>query len=196
LNGGVDRPSIPAMSDFTIHTAASAPEASRDALGKLEANIGFVPNLAATIAESPTALHGFVGMQSSLRGTSVLTGVEREVVGITVSYANRSPYSMAAHSTFARGAGAGEDVVESLRSGAELPDPKLQALHTFTRELLSSSGHVSGLDAFLAAGYTRENALEVVTQVAYTTMANLAANLADTPVDPAFEHQTWTAAAV
>jgi uncharacterized peroxidase-related enzyme len=181
------------MSEFTIHTPSSAPERSHEALAALERNIGFIPNLAATIADSPTALSAFVAMQSALRGTSRLTGVEREVVGLAVSYANRSAYSMAAHSTFARGAGASAKVVEALRSGGELPDARLQALAAFTVELRDNGGHVSGgrLAAFLDAGFTRENALEVITQVAYTTMANLVANVADTPVDTAFESQAW-----
>ena len=178
------------MSEFTIHTQSSAPEASQDALEALERNIGFVPNLAATIADSPTALRGFVAMQSALRGTSQLTALEREVVGLTVSHANRCPYSLAAHSTFAKGAGATAGVVEALRSGGELPDARLEALAAFTRELLETGGSVSQsrLAAFLDAGFTRENALEAIAQVAYTTMANLVANIADTPIDKAFEN--------
>ena len=184
------------MSEFTIHTTESVPERSRDALVDLERNVGFIPNLAATIAESPTALQGFVAMQSSLRGTSVLTAVEREVVGITVSYANSCPYSMAAHSTFAGAAGASPEVLAALRSGTELPNARLQALHAFTDRLLNSKGHISEdeLAAFLEAGYSRENALEVITQLAFTTLANLAANVAATPVDPAFEAQAWITA--
>ena len=182
------------MSEFTLHTPSTAPEASREALEALERNIGFIPNLAATIADSPTALSGFVAMQSALRGTSRLTAVEREVVGLTVSYANRCPYSMAAHSTFAGSAGAAPGVVEALRAGGALPDVRLEALGGFARELLETGGRASGarLAAFLDAGFTTENALEVITQVAYTTMANLVANLADTPVDPAFEPQAWS----
>jgi uncharacterized peroxidase-related enzyme len=176
------------MSEFTIHTAESAPEASRQTLGVLERTIGFIPNLAGTIAHSPAALQGFVAMQSALRASSQLSAIEREVVGLTVSYANSSPYSMAAHSTFAAGAGAGEDVLDALRSGAELPDARLQALHAFTASLLSEHGHVGGddLGAFLAAGYSIESALEAIAQLAYTTLANYVANLADTPVDDAF----------
>ena len=83
-------------------------------------------------------------MQSALRGTSRLTAVEREVVGLTVSYANRCPYSMAAHSTFAAGAGASRGVVEALRAGGALPDARLQALGAFTRGLLETRGHISG----------------------------------------------------
>ena len=54
------------MSEFTIHTADSAPEGSREALEALEQNVGFIPNLAATIGGSPVALQGFVAMQSAL----------------------------------------------------------------------------------------------------------------------------------
>jgi uncharacterized peroxidase-related enzyme len=182
------------MTEFTIHTAESAPEASREALATLERTIGFIPNLAGTIAGSPTALQGFVAMQSALRGTAQLSPLEREVVGIAVSRANRSRYSMAAHSTFAAAAGASDDMLAALRSGAELPDARLEALHAFTKLLLSEHGHLAeaDVDAFLAAGYSIENALEVVTQVAYTTLANLVANVADTPVDDAFAAHAWT----
>ena len=183
------------MSEFTIHNHESAPQASHEALAALEKNIGFIPNLAGTIAGSPAALQSFVSMQSSLQGSS-LTPVEREVVGLTVSHENSCEYSMAAHSTFAVAHGAATDVVAALRAGGELPDARLEALHVFTNELLSEHGHVPAaqVDAFLQAGYSDANVLEVVTQVAYTTLANLVANLADTPVDEPFEPQAWTAA--
>jgi alkylhydroperoxidase family enzyme len=70
------------------------------------------------------------------------------------------------------------------RAGAEI---------AFTAELQRRSGRVTA-DDLLAAGYTAEQALEVVTQVAYTTMANLAASVAETPVDAAFEAYAWAAA--
>jgi alkylhydroperoxidase family enzyme len=178
---------------FTIHTPESAPEGSREALAALERNIGFIPNLAGTIGGSPTAIQGFLAMQSSLRRAG-LTPVEREVVGITTSYANASEYSMAAHSTFALANGAAPEVVAALRAGEALSDPKLEALRAFTSAVLSERGHVSDAD-LLEAGYSRENVLEVIAQVAYTTFANLVANVADTPVDEAFAPQAWSAAA-
>ena len=137
------------MSDFTIHTTGTAPEASQEALRLLEQNIGFIPNLAATIAGSPVALQA----QSALRG-STLSPVEREVVGVTVSYANRSAYSMAAHSAFAIAVGASADVLDALRSGSELPNERLQALHAFAAGLLSNGGHADEAEvaAFLDAG--------------------------------------------
>jgi alkylhydroperoxidase family enzyme len=181
------------MSDYPIHTKQTAPQGSQEPLAGLEQNIGFIPNLAGTIGGSPTAIQGFLAMQSSLRRAG-LTPVEREVVGLTTSHANASEYSMAAHSTFALGHGAGADVVAALRAGEEVPDARLEALHAFTRELLSERGHVSDAE-LVEAGYSKENVLEVVTQVAYTTFANLVANLADTPVDEPFAPQAWSAAA-
>jgi AhpD family alkylhydroperoxidase len=180
------------MNEFTIHTPESAPVGSRDTLAQLEQNVGFIPNLAATIAGSPVALGGFVGMQSALRGSS-LTPAEREIVGIAVSRENGSPYSMAAHSTFAERVGLAPDEIAALRDGGTLADARHEALHAFTVELLRSRGRLAAGD-LLAAGYTPEQVLEVVTQVAYTTMANFTAGVAGTPVDAAFEGYAWAAA--
>ena len=164
---------------FTVHTTQSAPEGSRDSLAALERNIGFIPNLAATIAGSPVALQGFVAMQTALRG-SRLTALEREVVGITVSRFNDAPYSLAAHSVFAAGGGGSPEVIAALRAGDALADERLESIRAFTQSVLEARGAtvVDGLDA--------EEALEVITQIAYTTFANLAANVAETPIDDAF----------
>ncbi len=164
---------------FTVHTTQSAPEGSHDALAAIERNIGFIPNLAATIAGSPVGLQSFVAQQTALRG-SRLTALEREVVGITVSRWNDAPYSLAAHSVFAAGAGGSPEVLAALRAGDALDDARLESIRAFTQAVLESRGStsVNGLDA--------EEALEVVAQIAYTTFANLAANVASTPIDDAF----------
>jgi uncharacterized peroxidase-related enzyme len=184
------------MHEFTIHTASSAPPGSREPLASLAQRIGFIPNLAATMASSPTLIGGFVRLQQSLQGTA-LTGLEREVVGLTVSYENACSWSMAAHSTFATKQGVSDEVLDALRAGRELPDARLQALHAFTRRLLRTRGHLDprDVDALLEAGYTTEQLLEVIAQAAFTSMANWVANLADPPVDEAFKPQLWAAVA-
>jgi AhpD family alkylhydroperoxidase len=192
LSCGAAAGTLFAMNEFTIHTPESSPAGSRDTLTQLEQNVGFIPNLAATIAGSPVALEGFVSMQSALRGSS-LTPAEREIVGIAVSRENGSAYSMAAHSTFAERVGLAPEEIAALRDGGTLADARHEALHAFTVELLRSRGQVAAAD-LLVAGYTPEQVLEVVTQVAYTSMANFAAGVADTPVDAAFEGYAWAAA--
>src|ERR1700754_1569641 len=157
---------------FTIH------EGSSETLAALERNIGFIPNLAAAIAASPTALQGFVGLQTALRG-STLTGLEREIVGITVSRFNDCAYSLAAHSTFARAQGGDETLVAALLAGEPLSEPRLEALRAFTLALLEQRGHVE-------SELSPEEALEVIAQVAYTTLANYAADVSRAPIDAAF----------
>jgi uncharacterized peroxidase-related enzyme len=180
------------MSDFTVHTPETAPEGSRAALTELRGRIGFIPNLAGMIGGAPAAIASFNAQQSALRETA-LTGAERELVGITVSLANSCPYSMAAHSTFATRFGLPADVVEALRADKEIADPRLRQLREFTRTLLRERGHVdpSSVDAMRRAGFGPGQILEVVTQAAYTTMANWVANVGSTPVDGAFEPMAW-----
>lgn len=164
---------------FTVHTAASAPAGSRDALAALERNVGFVPNLAATIAGSPAALTGFVALQTALRGTTRLTALEREVVALTVSRHNDCTYSLAAHSRFAAGAGGTDTLIAALRSGEPLGDERLERLRGFTAAVLATHGHTAPvLDA--------EETLEVLAQIAHTTLANHAADVSGAPIDEAF----------
>jgi AhpD family alkylhydroperoxidase len=175
---------------FPVHTADSAPEAARPALAALAERIGFIPNLAATMAGSPVLLTGFGGLQETLR-TSTLTGAEREVVGLTVSHENACRYSMAAHSVFAGAQGVPGDVVAALRAGTPVPDAKLAALHEFTLAVLRERGHVEA-EALRAAGYTDEQLFEVIAQIGYTSIANWVANLCDPPIDAAFAAQAWS----
>ncbi|MPZ82408.1 MAG: carboxymuconolactone decarboxylase family protein [Actinophytocola sp.] len=170
---------------FTVHTLDSAPSASRPVLAELEQRIGFIPNLAATMAGSPVLIGGFGQLQQTLRATT-LTGAEREVVGLAVSHENDCPYSLAAPAVFAAGQGAAPDVILAARSGRPLPDARSQALRKFAVAVLRDRGRAP-VDAFLTAGYTVAQAYEVITQVGYTSIANWAANLCDTPIDDAFQ---------
>ncbi|MDA0159516.1 carboxymuconolactone decarboxylase family protein [Solirubrobacter ginsenosidimutans] len=160
------------MTTFTIHPG------SGETLQALERNIGFIPNLAAAIAASPAALSGFVGLQTALRSTT-LTGLEREVVGITVSRHNDCAYSLAAHSTFARKQGGDEPLIAALVAGEPMADSGLEALRAFTQSLLEQRGHV-------ASELSPEVTLEVIAQVAYTTLANYAADVSGAAIDDAF----------
>lgn len=175
------------MTTFPVHTIESAPDGSAEALKGIESRVGFVPNLAATMAGSPVLVTAFGDMQPTL-GRSTLTGLEREVVALALSHANTADYPLAAHGRFAVLQGGSPELVDALCAGRTLTDARLDALATFTRVMIQTRGHVPtpALDAFLAAGYTAENVLEVVAQLGYTTMANLVANIAGPPIDEAF----------
>jgi len=184
------------MSQFEIHTITSAPAGSAKSLRALEQGLGFVPNLAATMAESPVLVNGFVELRATL-AAGELTGVEREIVALAVSLENDCDYCMAAHSSFALMQKADHDAVAGARRGDEPEDTKLGALYRFARTLMASRGHVSRADsqALLDAGYTRAALFEVVAQAGHTILANLAHGIGKAPLDNAFAPQAWTKAA-
>jgi AhpD family alkylhydroperoxidase len=155
-----------------------------------------VPNLAATMAESPTLITGFVELRQTLAGGE-LTGVEREIVALAVSLENDCDYCMAAHSTFALMQKADDNAVSAARAGDEPDDPKLGALYRFARSLVAKKGHVGDdeTQALLDAGYSRGALFEVVAQIGHTTLANLAHSITRAPLDDAFEPQAWVPAA-
>lgn len=65
-------------------------------------------------------------------------------------------------------------------------DPKLDTLAKFTLGVINTKGRVGdeALGEFLDAGYTQENALDVVLGVSLATLCNYANNLANTPINP------------
>jgi AhpD family alkylhydroperoxidase len=88
------------MSSYRIHTVDSAPEKSKPALQRLEQAFGLIPNLAATMAESPVLLNGFVGAFGNFHGGS-FTSAERQALLLTNAVTNRCSWAVAFHSTLA-----------------------------------------------------------------------------------------------
>jgi len=86
-----------------------------------------------------------------------------------------------------------EGITESLRNETPLSDPKLEALRTFTLQMVRKHGVLEDHDvqAFLDAGYTNRNMLEVILGVAMKTMSNYTNHLADTPLDTPFKSAAW-----
>ncbi len=84
------------------------------------------------------------------------------------------------------------EVLAALRSGEPLPDAKLQALATFTEQVVERRGWAQdALEPFFAAGYTRQHVLEVILGVTQKTLSNYTNHLAETPLDDAFAAQAW-----
>ncbi|MBU6248891.1 MAG: carboxymuconolactone decarboxylase family protein [Xanthomonadaceae bacterium] len=185
---------VPDVSHFPQHTPESAPEAARARLQSGKDRFGFVPNLYAHLAEAPPALDAYFDITAHYEKTS-FDPVERQVVMLAASAENGCEFCMAAHSMMARRmVNAPDAVVDALRARGTLPDPKLQALAEFTRAMVRERGWVSGapLEAFLAAGYTPRQALEVVLGVTMKTLSNYANHLTGTATNPEFAAEAWT----
>lgn len=181
------------MSTFTLHTVDSAPDGAKPLLEQAAKSLGFVPNLYAGLAESPAALKAYFDLGAALAKTQ-LTPVEQQVVLLTVSAENACTYCVAAHSTIARNmVKVDADILEALRRQRPLPDPKLDALARFTRQIVQQRGWLddASVQAFLDAGYSRANVLDVVLGVSMKTLSNYANHLLCTPLDNAFAAERW-----
>lgn len=181
------------MSQLTLHTQESAPTDSRPLLASVEKAYGFVPNMTAILAESPATLKAYMTV-SKIFDESSLTAAERQIAILTINEYHACHYCVAAHSMAAERVGVEAAVIEAIREGTEIPDARLQALRVFTRQILDHRGWVdhSEIEAFLAAGFTMQQVLEVILAVALKTISNYTNHIADTPLDEAFKSHAWT----
>ncbi|MFQ5775408.1 MAG: carboxymuconolactone decarboxylase family protein [Kiloniellaceae bacterium] len=180
------------MSIFSIHTAETAPEKSRATLETGKKRYGFVPNLWGALAEAPAALEGYVALAGFFEKAS-LSRAERQVVLLAASAANKCTYCVAAHSTIAGMQDVPEEVIAALRDGTPIADPRLQALRRFAETLVEKRGWASEEDvqAFLSAGFTRQQVFEVILGLTYKTLSNYTNHLVGTPLDEAFAARAW-----
>jgi uncharacterized peroxidase-related enzyme len=182
------------MIPYEVHTLDSAPEGSKEALHKLRANVGFLPNLAAAMAESPELLKGFLAVRQ-IYDDGTFTPGEVQVLSLTAAFENACAWCMAFHTVLALNAGISTESVEALRAGRAPIEPQLAALSDFARSMIRHRGSVTNdeLQRLLDAGYTRAQALEVVLGMAFSLMANYAGHLADAPLDEPFKPHAWQA---
>jgi len=182
------------MSQFTNHTIESAPAASKPVLEGAHKSLGFVPNLYAKLAESPTALNAYIAIGKMFE-KSAFSPTEQQVILLSISVVNGCEFCVAAHSVIAKNmVGVDASIVDAIRERRALPDTRLDALATFARTMVEERGWVTGapLAAFLAAGFSQEQALDVVLGVTMKTLSNYANHLTDTEVNAEFAGETWS----
>lgn len=181
------------MSRFDVLNESNAPQASLATFEAVKENYGFLPNLMGILGASPAAVEAYATL-SGIFGKTDLTPVEQQVVLQTVNFENNCTYCVAAHSGISQRVGMADDVLEALRNGTTLPDAKLEALSAFTRIVVRERGYASDdqIDAFLAAGYTKGNVLDVVLGVSLKTLSNYTNHIAETPLDGVFQGFAWT----
>jgi uncharacterized peroxidase-related enzyme len=187
---GFPPPGGETMIDLKVQTLESAPAASQPLMQRLKEQVGFVPNLAATMAGSPTLLDAFLTLRSVAAGAS-LDPAAREIVAIAVAVETRCLYCVAAHSTFALGHGAPTEAVQALRNG-ELPaEARLRALSRFAQAIVRREGAADRARDLLGLGFTEAQLLEVLAVIAVPLLAGSVHQLKAVSLDPAFQPQAW-----
>ena len=174
------------MSRLTLHTPDTAPAESRPFVEKAIANNGFLPNLIGVLANAPLALETYLTV-SGINSRASLTLMEREVVQITAARIHGCDFCIAGHSAIAlKKAGETPETVRALQHGQSTGDARLDAVAAFASAVIATRGAVAddGYQAFLAAGYNQQQALEVVLGISLATLCNFSNSLAGTPVNP------------
>lgn len=178
---------------YAVHTTESAPETAAEALRALQNAVGVIPNLAATMAESPALLRGFLALRE-LYATTGFSAGEVQVLSLTAAYENDCAWCVAFHTAMALKEGVDRNAVDTIRNGGAPADPRLGPLSDFARAMVRNRGRLDQptLQAFLAAGYSKRQALDVVMGMAFSLMANYAGHLTDPPLDDFLTPHRWT----
>lgn len=178
---------------FAPRTAADAHESVRPILLGSERRFGFLPEPVARVAAAPVVLRHLLAGFAAFDQTS-LAPIEREVIAMTVAWEHGCRYCMAMHSALLAGAAEHRDTVAALRDGTPLADARLEALRALVRELLAGRGRPSedAWRAFAAAGFTEQQALEVVLGVGAYALSTFLNMVTRAPLDAAFASFDWS----
>ncbi len=175
---------------------ATASARQREPLEAARKKMGMIPNMYTRMAVAPGLLETYLAGYDRFRKDSGFTPAEQEAVLLTISVENGCEYCVAAHSTLADGPSKlAREVTDAIRGGATIADARLRALSTLTRAMVVTRGRPSAADvqAFLGAGFTEPQVLEILLAVAVKTISNYANHLFQTPVDAPFQPRAWTA---
>lgn len=187
------------LSEYPLTLPALNPDTASprgaEVLQKAKTQVGFIPNMYANMVHSPGLLETYLDGYAAFRAESGFTPAEQEVIFLVISRENGCEYCVAAHSFLAdMKSGLAADVTNAIRDGSPITDTKLAALAEFTRTLFHTRGlpTKAAVDAFLTAGYSERQILEIVLALAVKTLSNYANHLFHTPLDGAFSGRAWT----
>lgn len=183
------------MNVFPCHDIDTAPQGARAILAQAEKSYGMVPNLFRKMAEAPVLVEGYWQM-ARLFERSSLTPIEQQVVLIAASVVNRCTYCVGIHSAMAEMMKIPIAVTGALRNAEVIPDERLEMLRRFTQSVVEHRGWVprEQVQAFLDAGFTGSQVLEVILGVGLKTLSNYTNHLVDTELDDPFKSHAWTPA--
>jgi AhpD family alkylhydroperoxidase len=170
------------MSTINVPTREEVSPANQAIFDKLKASLGTVPNLYATFAHSEHALGSYLAFQSA---KSSITGKAREIVNLVVSQVNECEYCLAAHTFIGKTVGFSDEQILEIRGGRASFDAKLDALARLVKDITVRRGHADQalVDAFFAAGWTKEHLIDTVVAVGDKVVTNYLHGVTRVPVD-------------
>ncbi len=170
----------------------SNPGEAADVVAAVKQKIGSVPNIFATMAQSPAALNAYLAFGGALDGAS-LSAKLREQIALTVAGVNACDYCASAHTFIAKSLGvSAEEAGDNLIGRAA--DPKTAAILRFAGEAVRNratfADNAEALDELRSAGVSDTEIVEIVAVIALNIFTNYFNHLAGTEVDFPFVDAT------
>lgn len=144
------------------------------------------------MAKAPGLLEGYQRLHQLFLDSS-FDDDETTIVWQTINVEHACHYCMPTHTGIAKSMKVDDAITKSLREQKSLLTARLEALRDFTLSVIRNRGNVddSSLQAFLDAGFSKRQVLEVVLGAAQKVMSNYTNYLASTPIDEPFQKFEW-----
>jgi AhpD family alkylhydroperoxidase len=180
------------MTKFPVQTLESAPERSKAALQQLQSAFGMIPNIAGAMATSPVLINCLVALFKNVHGGS-FTEAQVQTVLLTDAVTNACMWAVAFHTALALKEGIDPADVQAIRERRLPKDSKLAALSTLAKTMIEKRGLLSDqdVDRFIAAGFGKDHALEVIAIVAASTITNYTGSITKPPLEAPFQAHAW-----
>ncbi len=155
----------------------------RRSFDAIEKQLGVVPNMMRTMAQSPRVLEGYLALSGAL-SRGLLPATLQEQIALAVAEANACNYCLSAHTALGRRAGLSDEELTASREGRAV-DAKANAALQFAVAVLRHRGAVSDeeLAHVRAAGFSDAEIAEIIAHVALNVLTNYFNRAADTEID-------------
>jgi uncharacterized peroxidase-related enzyme len=162
---------------------AGARGKTKQIFDNLQKNLGVVPNLMRTLANSPAALNAYMSFNAAL-GKGKLPAQLREQLAIAVANVNSCGYCLSAHNALGKLAGLASDDL-ALAQNAEAGDAKAAVALRFAAAVVRQRGMLatSEIETLHSAGYTDGEIAEIIAVVAINIFTNYFNHIAGTNID-------------
>ena len=182
------------MTSYPIQSIASAPEQSKPVLEQLQQTFGLIPNIAGAMANSPELIKAFIGLFQQVHA-GTFTEAEIQTLLLTNAVTNSCTWAVAFHTMLALKQDVAAADVDAIRTRRAPADKRVAALSTLARRLIETRGHVTEQDisAFIDAGFTREQTLEILAVTAASTITNYAGTMTEPPLEDLLQGYAWQA---
>ena len=175
------------MTRIPSHTVDDAPEAARELLAGMVqfSPTGRLLNMHAQMAHSPAVLDAYTSIRRATGSHGTLDERLRTGLMLATAAITGSEYALAIITLLARRSGWQPGQIAALRSGAEVGEPRADALIAVVREAAASSGRVGNAtwDHAVAAGCTDDDLAEAFAYLGLTVFTAYFLNYADTELD-------------